>query len=141
MNDDEVAPAPMVIAEEERHYPTQSCRSAVGHQPYDKYLAPSMTFLQLGEARAHRSVLEADRLARMLKEEQVLATTTGNVLEYDMIDDVDHEIDHEMVANSKDEVKVWGYMMTQYNLKAGLRKFGKKAASVVMEESTQLQPI
>ena len=79
-----------------------------------------MTFLQLGEAQAHRSVLEADRLARMSKEEQVLATTTSNVLEYDMINDVDHEIDHEMVINSKDEVKVCGYMMTQYNLKAGL---------------------
>ncbi len=30
MNNNEVAPAPMVIAEEEMHYPTQSCRSAVG---------------------------------------------------------------------------------------------------------------
>jgi hypothetical protein len=37
----------------------------------------------------------------MSKEERVLATTTGNVLEYDMIDAVDYEIDQEMVTNSK----------------------------------------
>jgi hypothetical protein len=79
-----------------------------------------MTFLQLGEARAHRCVLEANRLDRMSKEEQLLATTTDNVLECDMINEVDHETDPEMVTNSKDEVKVWGYMMTQYNLKARL---------------------
>jgi hypothetical protein len=85
-----------------------------------------MTFLQLGEVQAHRSVLEADRLARVLKEEQVLVTTTGNVLEYNMINDVDHEIDHEMVTNSKDEVKVWGYMITQYNLKGDYESLARK---------------
>jgi hypothetical protein len=75
----------------------------------------------------------------MLKEEQLLVTMTDNVLECNMIDEVDHEIDPEMVTNSKDEVKVWGYMMTQYNLKAGLQKFGKKGASAAaMEELTQL---
>ncbi len=41
-------------------------------------------------------------------------------LEYNYIDDVDHEIDLEMVANSKDEVEVWGYMVPQYNLKVGI---------------------
>jgi hypothetical protein len=97
-----------------------------------------MLFLQLGEARAHRSFVEANRLARMSKEEQVLATTTVNMLEYDMIDDVDHEIDREMVTNSEDEVKVWGYTLTQYNLKAGLQKFGNKGASAAMEELMQL---
>jgi hypothetical protein len=55
-----------------------------------------------------------------------------------MINEVDHEIDPEMVTNSKDEVKVWVYMMTQYNLKAGLQKFGKKGASAAMEELMQL---
>jgi hypothetical protein len=120
LNNNEVAPAPTVVAEEERRYLTQSHRCAVGRQPYDKYLAPRMTFLQLGEARANRSVLEANWIARMLKEEQLLATTTGNVLECDMINEVDHERDPEMVTNSKDEVKVGGYMMTQYNLKVGL---------------------
>jgi hypothetical protein len=44
MNNDEVATAPTVVAEEERCYPTQSCRSAVGSQPYDKYLALRMMF-------------------------------------------------------------------------------------------------
>jgi hypothetical protein len=71
-----------------------------------------MTFLQLGEARAHRNVLEANRLAKMSKEEQLLATTTGNMLECDMINKVYHEIDPEMIKKSKDEIKVWGYMMT-----------------------------
>ncbi len=112
MNNSKVAPAPTVVAEEERHYPTRSCRSAVGRQSCDKFLAPRMTFLQLGEARVHRSVLEANRLARMSKEEQLLATTTDNVLECGMINEVDHEIDPEMVTNSKDEVEVWGYMIT-----------------------------
>jgi hypothetical protein len=98
-----------------------------------------MTFLQLGEVRAHRSVLEANtRLAKMSKEEQLLATKTGNMLECGMIDKVDHEIGPEMVTKSKDEVKVWGYMITQYNLKAGLQKFGKKGASAAMEELKQL---
>jgi hypothetical protein len=97
-----------------------------------------MTFLQLGEARAYTSVLEANRLARMLKEEQLLATTTDNVLECNRIDEVDHEIDPKMGTNSEDEVKVWGYMMTQYNLKAGLQKFGEKGASAAVEELTQL---
>jgi hypothetical protein len=96
-----------------------------------------MTFLQLGEMRVHRSVLEANRLAIMSKEEQLLATMTGNMLECDMINEVDHEIDHEMVTNSENEVKVWGYMMTQYNLNAGLQKFCKKGASAAMEELRQ----
>jgi hypothetical protein len=33
---------------------------------------------------------------------------------------------------------VWGYMMTQYNLKAGLRKFGDKGKTAAMEEMMQL---
>jgi len=41
-----------------QRYPSRSRRSAVGHQPYDTY-APQTTFLQLGEVRAHRSVLDA----------------------------------------------------------------------------------
>jgi hypothetical protein len=41
-----------------RRYPTRACRSAVGIQPYDTY-APRTTFLQLGTARAHRSVQES----------------------------------------------------------------------------------
>jgi len=59
---------PVDTAAEGRRYPTRARRSAVGIQPYDTY-APRTTFLQLGAARAHRSVLEANRLARMTKEE------------------------------------------------------------------------
>jgi len=58
-----------------RRYPTRTRRSAVGNQPYDTY-APRTTVLQLGTVRVHRSVLEANSLARMTKEEQLLATTT-----------------------------------------------------------------
>ena len=51
-----------------QRYPTRTRRSAVGNQPYDTY-APRMTYLQLGTVQAHRSVLEANRLVRMTKEE------------------------------------------------------------------------
>ena len=39
---------------------------------------------------------------------------------------------------SEDEMKVWGCLMTQYNLKPGLRKFGEKGATAAMDELTQL---
>jgi hypothetical protein len=64
---------------------------------------------------------------------------TGNMLECKMINKVNHEIDPKMVANSEDEVKVWGYIMAQNNVKVGLPKFGEKGASVSMEELTQLR--
>jgi hypothetical protein len=41
------------------------------------------------------------------------------------VDDTVHDIDPELHTTSKDEIAVWGYLMTQYNLKPGLRKFGK----------------
>jgi len=59
-----------------QRYPTRARRSVVGNQPYHTY-APRTTFLQLGEVRAHRSVLEGSRLTRMTKEERLLATTTS----------------------------------------------------------------
>jgi len=68
-----------------RRYPTRTRRSAVGNQPYDTN-APRTTFLQLGTVRAHRSVLEANSLARMTKEEQLLATTTTSSKPF--VDDV-----------------------------------------------------
>ena len=37
-----------------------------------------------------------------------------------------------------DEVTVWGYLMTQYNLKRGLRKFGNPRATADISELTQL---
>jgi hypothetical protein len=54
------------------------------------------------------------------------------------IDDTKHTIDPELVTESEDKTKVWGYLMTQYNLKPGLRKFGEKGATAVMDELTQL---
>jgi hypothetical protein len=38
----------------------------------------------------------------------------------------------------EEEVKIWGYMMTQYNLKAGLRKLGDRGKTARTEEMTQL---
>jgi hypothetical protein len=106
-----------------RQYPLQSCRSAIDHQPCDKY-APRTAFLQLGETRAHRSVIKASKLVRMMKEEHIMATTASNALGTDMVDDMTHVNDPELVSSSEEEMMVWGYMMMQYNLKAGLRKFG-----------------
>ena len=47
-----------------RRYPHRARRSVIGNQPYDNN-APHMTFLQLGTVRMHRSVFEANQLARM----------------------------------------------------------------------------
>jgi hypothetical protein len=120
-----------------QRYPTRACRSVVGNQPYNTY-APRTTFLQLGEVRAHRSVLEASRLACMTKEERLLATTTSPM--EPTIDDATHKVDPELCTTSQEEMMMWGYLMTQYNLKPGLRKFGARGAStaVKVKELTQL---
>ena len=103
---------PITIAEDTdspsdgRRSLTRARRSAAGNQPYNAPLnlparepvahrtrarAPHTTFLQLGMARAHRSVLEANKLARMTKEEQLLATTTTTSGPF--VDDVTHRVD------------------------------------------------
>ena len=74
----------------------------------------------------------------MTKEECLKATTAINALEMDMVDNLTHVNDPELVSSSEEEMMVWGYMMTQYNLKAGLRKFEDKGKMAVMEETTQL---
>ena len=48
------------------------------------------------------------------------------VIEEAPIIDTDHVIDPELIAQNPDEVAVWGYLMTQYGLKAGLQNFGKR---------------
>jgi hypothetical protein len=48
---------------------------------------------------------------------------SANLLK-DTIDDTIHRNDPEMTTISEDEIKVWGYLMTQYNLMPGLKKFG-----------------
>ncbi len=67
-----------------------------------------------------------------------MATTASNALGMDMVDDGTHVNNPELVSSSEEEIMVWGYMMTQYNLKAGLRKSGDKGKMAAMEEMTQL---
>jgi hypothetical protein len=107
----------------------------VGHQLYDTY-APRMSFLQMGEVRAHRSVLDATKYAGMTKQEQIHGTTWSETTF--AIDDTKHTINPELVMESEEKMKVWGYLMTQYNLKPGLRKFGENGATAAMDELTQL---
>jgi hypothetical protein len=74
----------------------------------------------------------------MTKEERLMATTAINALETDMVDNATHISNPEIVTNLEEEMMVWGYMMMQYNLKAGLRKFRDKGKMAAMEEMTQL---
>ena len=67
-----------------------------------------------------------------------MATTAINALGTDMVDNATHINDPELVSSLEEEMMVWGYMMTQYNLKAGLRKFGDKGKMAAMEEMMQL---
>jgi len=119
-----------------RRYPSRARRSVIGNQPYDAY-APRTTFLQLGTVRAHMSVLEANRLARMTKEERLMATTMTTMSE-SFVDDTTHRVDREMCTRSEDELGVMTYLMTQYNLKPGLRKFGSRGHTAAVKELTQL---
>ena len=67
-----------------------------------------------------------------------MATTASNALGMDMVDAGTHVNNTELVSSLEEEMMVWGYMMMQYNLKAGLWKFGDKGKTVAMEEMTQL---
>ncbi len=82
-------------------------------------------------------MLEANRLTRMTKEERMLATTCSKSKE-PTINDTVHRIDAALTTTSEDELKVWGYVMTQYNLKPGLRKFGQRGQTAAVKELTQL---
>ncbi len=73
----------------------------------------------------------------MPRGEQILGTTSSSLVE-SSIDDTIHRADDAMTTTSEDEMKVWGYMMTQYNLKPGLRKFGNKGEMAAVNELTQL---
>jgi hypothetical protein len=95
-----------------------------------------MAFLQLGEVQTHRSVLDAKQFAGMTREEMMCATTYTR--KEPEIDDREHTVDPELLTISEDKMKVWGYLMTQYNLKPGLRKFGAKGQSAAIDELTQL---
>jgi hypothetical protein len=54
------------------------------------------------------------------------------------VDDTVNQVDLELHTTSKDEMAVWGHLMTQYNLKPGLRKFGERGATAAISELTQL---
>ncbi len=133
-------PNPMEM--EPRCYPTQSHRSAVGHQPYDEH-APRITFmqqeeksnrhvtfLQMGEVRAHRSVVDGAKCMKMTKVEQMHFTTfKGTNM---VVDNANHKIYPDLMTTSEDKLKVWGYIMTQYNLKPGLCKFGARGQAAAI---------
>jgi hypothetical protein len=108
----------------------------VGNHLYTNY-APRMQFLQLGEVRAHRSALGAmTNIAMPGDIGKHLHATTSNAAEE--VDETEHIVDVELTTKSEDEMAVWGYIMTQYNLKPGLRKFGQRGAKAAVSELTQL---
>jgi hypothetical protein len=117
-------------------YPTRSCRSVVGNQLYNAY-APRIQFLQLGEVQMHRSALTAineEKLhsGEMVKEQMHMTTVTIE------IDNAEHVVDKELMMTHKHKIVVWGYLMTQCNLKPGLCKFGKTGAKAAVSELMQL---
>jgi hypothetical protein len=72
----------------------------------------------------------------MTKEERLLATMTSPM--EPTIDDTMHKIDPKLCTTSQEEMMVWTYLMTQYNLKPGLRKFGARGVTAAVKELTQL---
>jgi hypothetical protein len=75
----------------------------------------------------------------MTREERMHATTWSETVP--PVDDTEHTVNPELVTDSEDEMKVWGYLKTQYNLKPGLRKFGDKGTKTAMDKLTQLHII
>jgi hypothetical protein len=134
--DKAAAANPVVATEEGQRYPTRACRSAVGNQPYNAY-TPRMTFLQLGVTRAHRSVIEAIQSVGMSKNKQLHMSIQLPNGDLD-VNNIEHITDTALLTESEDEIMVWRYIMMQYNLKPGLRKFGAHGAAAVVKELTQL---
>ena len=64
-----------------------------------------------------------------------MQVTTSSDLD---VDDTVHKVDPELHTTSEDEMAGWGYLMTQYNLEPGLRKFGTRGETVVISKLTQL---
>jgi hypothetical protein len=86
----------------------------------------------MGEVRAHRSTLAAvnkQELHVVGISKGVMHSTTTSGLN---VDKITHQVDPELCATSKNEIAVWGYLMTQYNLKPGLRKFGERRATATI---------
>ncbi len=136
-----VAMAAAIVADvvpevEGQQYPTGACRSAVGNQPYDTF-SPRMTFLQLREAQAHRSVLDATKYVGLTKNKQLHASMGLPTGDFDVYN-TEHTPDPELWMDLKVEIKVWAYMMTQINLKPGLCKFGARGVAAAVKELAQL---
>ena len=55
-----------------------------------------------------------------------------------MLNDVEYDQDSELITQSEDEMVVVKYILTQYNLKAGLKHFGEKGIAAAKGELTQL---
>ena len=55
-----------------------------------------------------------------------------------ILNDVEHDQDSELVTQSEDKMVVMKYLLTQYNLKTGLKHFGEKEIAAVKGELTQL---
>ena len=81
--------------------------------------------------------MEATQLLQMTKKEQMLITTSSNSHE-PLIDNSIHRMDKTQITTLGEKLKVWGYVMTQYNLKPGLRKFGNRGHKAAVKELMQL---
>ena len=55
-----------------------------------------------------------------------------------MLDYVEHDQESELVTQSEDKMAVMKYLLTQYNLKAGLSHFGEKWVAAAEGELTQI---
>jgi hypothetical protein len=74
----------------------------------------------------------------MSNEERMHATTSSQMdLELE-VDCTQHIADPELMTESEDKMKIWEYLMTQYNLKPGLRKFGEQGGTAARDKLTQL---
>jgi hypothetical protein len=95
-----------------------------------------MQFLQLGKMQAHRSALAALKESNkgQWDDKEQMHTMMGVV----EVDNTEHAIDRELTTMEDHEIAVWGYLMMQYNLKAGLQKIGNKGAKAAVTELTQL---
>ena len=56
----------------------------------------------------------------------------------EMLNDVEHEQDSEIITQSEEEMAMMKYLLTRYNLKAGMKHFGEKCIAAAKGELTQL---
>ncbi len=94
-------------------------------------------FLQLGETQVHRSMVEVIQSVEMSKNEQIHALIQLSNRNLN-VNNIKHMTDTALLTESEDKIKVWGYIMMQYNLKPGLCKFGACGAAAGVKELMQL---